>query len=186
MSPMQAAKLVAILIAAYPNSRSAVRDIDATSALYERMLADLDVNVATAAVERILATSKFLPSIAEIREAALAVSVGGKRAGGEAWGDVIAAIGKFGQYRTPEFADALVEKTVRAFGWREICQSENQQADRARFIELYDRLASSARTESIVAGLPSGERYKRLREGGASTLSEAVGKLLAAEQRSST
>jgi hypothetical protein len=30
-------------------------------------------------------------------------------------------------------------------GWRNICLSENQAADRARFIELYDRLATDQR-----------------------------------------
>ena len=179
MTPTQSAKLVALLLAAFPNARAHVRDVEATSSLYERMLADLDVNAATAAAERLIATSKFLPSIAEIREAALSLAVGDNRPGGDAWGDVLAAVRRFGQYRGPTFDDPIVGRVVSALGWRELCQSENQHADRARFIELYDRFAASARTETLTAGLPSGERYRQLRASGeALPLSAAVGRLL--------
>lgn len=37
------------------------------------------------------------------------------------------------------FPDPLVGKLVRAFGWRDLCLSENAVADRARFIPAYEQ-----------------------------------------------
>lgn len=179
MTPKQSAQIVALLLAAFPATGAQTKNLTATSQLYERMLADLDVDAATAAVERLIATCKFLPTVAEIREAAMTVACGEKRPGGEAWGDVLQAVRRFGAYRTPVFADPLVERTVKALGWQELCLSENQAADRARFVQLYDQLAASDRRDQLAAGLPSGERYKQLqRSGEARPVSEAIGRLL--------
>lgn len=181
MTPVQCSKLVAVLLAGFPQARVT----DATSALYERMLLDLDVLAAHAAVERLLATEKWLPPIAAIREATLAIALGERRPGGEAWGDVLREIRRVGVNRAPAFEDDLVEKAVHALGWRELCLSESPVADRARFIELYDQLAVTARREYVTVGLPSGERYKQLSDRGETRpVSDAIGRLLdAARER---
>lgn len=151
MTPAQTAKLVAVLMAAYPNAKIS----DEASTVYERMLADLDYATANAAVERLLATSKWIPTVAEIRETALTLGSGETRPGGDAWGDVLAAVGRYGCYRSPAFEDPLVAKCVDALGWREICLSENQVADRARFIQLYDQLAATDRRLQLSEPLPA-------------------------------
>jgi hypothetical protein len=126
------------------------------------MLADLDYAVANAAAERLIATSKWIPTIAEIREACLAITAGPKVPGGEAWGAVMRAIGRFGAYRTPgvEFnlEDPIAQRCVLSLGWRELCLSENAIADRARFIELYDQLATTTRVAALSEGLPAQRR----------------------------
>jgi hypothetical protein len=156
-------KLVAVLVASFPASKVTAE----TVAAYERMLADLDYQVANAAVERLLATAKWLPTIAEIRESCLALTVGEKTPGGEAWGSVLAAIKGAGYYRTPgvdfQFSDELVLRCVRLMGWRELCLSENMPADRARFIELYDRLAATQRVHQLADGLPALKRLQAAR-----------------------
>ena len=143
MTQVEVAKLVAVLIAAFPSTKAS----GDTSKIYERMLRDLDCEQAGAAVQRLLASAKFMPTIAEIREAVLVSERGPKRAGGDAWGDVLAAVHRFGSYRTPTFTDPTVAHAVAALGWSEICLSENQAADRARFIELYDKLQATERAE---------------------------------------
>ncbi len=143
MTKVESIKLVAVLLAAFPHSDTTA----ATSSVYEQSLADLDYQTADTAVRRLIATAKFRPTIAEIREAALELRQGPRRPGGEAWGDVLDAVSRFGSYRTPRFDDPLVSRAVDAFGWREICGSENQIADRARFIELYDSYTHVARRE---------------------------------------
>jgi hypothetical protein len=65
---------------------------------------------------------------------------------------VLAAVRKFGVYRQPSFCDPVVARAVQSLGWEEICNSENQAADRARFIELYDRLSRAQRREAQVHG----------------------------------
>lgn len=181
MSPLEIKKLVAVLVASFPSSKITLD----TVGIYERMLADLEYVVANAAVERLLATAKFLPTIAEIREACAALTVGEKRAGGEAWGDVLDAVGRYGAYRVPalnfRFEDPLVAKCVAALGWRELCLSENQQADRARFIELYDRLATTERVKQLADGLPALKRLQAARPelpAGRSDGAAAIGSLV--------
>lgn len=163
MTKPEAAKLVAVLLAAYPAARAS----SGTSEVYERMLADLDYPTANAAVERLLATSKFMPSIAEIREACMSLLHGEQIAGGEAWGKVLSAIGRWGVYRVPGvdfvFQDPVVARCVAALGWQNLCNSENQASDRARFIELYDRLAVTTRKELNAGALPAARRLQAVR-----------------------
>lgn len=162
MTEREVAKLVAILIAAFPASKITVE----SSAIYERMLADLDYPAANAAVERLLATSKWLPTVAEIREATLTLYAGEVRPGGEAWGSVLKAIGRYGYMRTPgkdfTFDDPVTAECVAAMSWRELCDSENQVADRARFVELYDQLAVQSRRKQLSEGLPAMQRFRAL------------------------
>lgn len=162
MTEIQAKKLVAVLVAAFPNSKLT----DDTVGIYVRMLADLDYPAANAAVEKLLATSKWPPTVAEIREAAVSLHVGEVKSGGEAWGAVLRAIGRYGRNRTPgvdfELGDPVALETVRAMSWRELCDSENQVADRARFIELYDTLAGQSRRKQLSEGLPAMQRFRAL------------------------
>jgi len=110
--------LVAVLIAAYQGTKASERITPATSKVYERMLADLDYTAADAAMERLIATSMFLPTVAEIREATLAIRTGEVRPGGDAWGEVTRAIKRYGYVRCPgedfQFSDQLTAATVRA------------------------------------------------------------------------
>ncbi len=184
MTRQEVAKLVAVLLAAYPAARSST----GTSEIYERMLADLEYPLANAAVERLLATCKFMPSVAEIRECALALAVGEQKPGGEAWGAVLELVGRYGSYREPgvdfQVDDPVLRKCISSLGWREICLSENQQADRARFIELYDKLSVQERRARASDSLPAMQRWREMeakrerqleeRSGGA----QSVGKLL--------
>lgn len=166
MTDVQAQKLVVVLVTHFPAFMAKLtrEQQEATQAGYRRFLLDLDYDLANAAIERAIATSKFFPTIAEIRAAALATAVGPKRAGGEAWEDVRKAIGRWGMNRTPgvefQFADPLVARCVQALGWGALCMSENATADRARFIELYDEVTTTERTEVIVRTLPGQSAYK--------------------------
>jgi hypothetical protein len=177
VTAVEAAKLVAAMIAAFPQARVT----PGTSPVYERMLADLDYVAAQAAVERLIATSRFMPTVAELRSTVLDLTHGERRPGGEAWGDVLKAIGRVGKYRTPTFADQSVARAVTALGWENICDSDNQVADRARFIELYDQLATSERKERSAGHLPAAERFRAAlaaRSATAVGAGEAVGAVL--------
>lgn len=145
MKESEVTELVAVLVAAFPRPPIAEK----TVAIYEQMLRDLAVEVAHRAVARLVATSKWLPTIAEIRAAAVEAQLGARRAGAEAWGDVNDAVRRVGRYGTPKFADPLVAEAVRSLGWLAICDSTNDVADRARFIELYDSLAVRARGDQV-------------------------------------
>ena len=151
MTRGEVARLVAMLMQAYPDAQTGPK----TSELYERELADIDGAIGLAAVKRIIRTSKWFPKVSEIRGVAAALLHGPTRLGGEAWGDVIAAISRFGSYRTPGFQDPLVKEIVRMLGWQTLCRGENEAADRARFIEIYDGLVEKRQNEILATnGLP--------------------------------
>ncbi len=103
MKPSEAAEIVLMLMAAFPASKT----LPTTSAVYECSLADLDAAVARKAVTRLIATRKWLPTVAEIRSAATDLRLGAVRDGGEAWKDAVAAVRYVGRYDVPAFPDPL-------------------------------------------------------------------------------
>jgi hypothetical protein len=59
---------------------------------------------------------------------------------GEAWGRVRNAMSDIGSYGMPNFNYELIDETVRILGWRNLCMSENEIADRAHFMKIYDNI----------------------------------------------
>lgn len=157
MTEIEAQKIVTMLVTAYPTTLAKLdsEQRSDTRRVYREMIIDIEPQVAAQAVRGLLATSKFLPSIAELREACMIIKYGRRRPGGDAWGDVIKALKRYGYTRTPgrdfQFEDPLVARAVSAFGWSELCGSDNAVADRARFIELYDQLTGNNRSDTQVA-----------------------------------
>lgn len=162
MTKTEVMKLVAVLCAAYPSAKFTAE----ASSAFESALADLGYAVANAAVEQIIGTSRWMPTIADIRERVLSLLSGEIRPGGDAWGSVLKAIAARGRNRTPgvdfEFCDPVVHEAVKALGWSQLCDSENATADRARFVELYDRLAVVRRRQELTHNLPAVKRYQLL------------------------
>jgi hypothetical protein len=144
----EAAKLLAMLITAFPDEWRFLSDEQQrdTRALYARMMIDLDYARADAAVVRLIATARKMPKVSELRAMVSKLSRGREHNGGEAWGVVRRLIGRYGYMRTPgadfEISDPLIARCVEAFGWRTLCDGGYQAADRARFVDLYDRLAA--------------------------------------------
>ena len=164
MTQIQIAKLVAVLLAAYPGSKAT----DATSAVYERMLADLDHAAAEAAIDRLIGTAKFLPTVAEIREAALAIYAGEVRPGLDAWGDVRALFRRgFSVHRAPTAADLddpVAWDCLQAMGWREVCNSdETDPAPRSQFVKMYEARAATVRRDRLTESLPAVRKFLELR-----------------------
>jgi hypothetical protein len=163
MTRVQVAELVMMLLAAYPQHRVSS---EATSKVYESMLADLDHQLARKAITRLISLSKFMPTIAEIRTCVSELQHGPIRTGGEAWGDVLSEIRRIGVYAAPRFADPIVADLVKRWGWRALCDGHGD-ADRARFIDTYDAIAARARAD-VVSGipLPAAGANRELKEAG--------------------
>jgi hypothetical protein len=179
MRKSEANEIVTMLLAAYPHFTPS----EQTPAVYELMMQDLDYSQTKAAVTRIICTSKFFPSIAEIREACLVVTDGSIRTGGDAWAEVKAAVRKFGRSYGPDdplpvFDDTILVRAMRMWGsWNSLCNApEDDPGGRARFIEFYDSLARDKRRETVsrpafgaaaAKALPSGSPVDLARLGGA-------------------
>jgi hypothetical protein len=153
MNRQDAGKVVACIIAACPSqgSKLAPNQVNAMIATFESLLADLPYEQVDSAVRVLLQTRSWMPSVADIRGAVLELVRGPLGAGGEAWGSVLRAVAREGAYRTPgvdfTFKDPVTQRCVDAFGWPQLCQSDNPVADRARFVDLYDKLAAQGLRE---------------------------------------
>lgn len=154
MTKTEASQLVAILFASFPSARLDRTHVDA----YVSGLVDLDGRTAAAAVTRLRFTSKFLPSIAEIREACAAQTHGPRRSGEEAYAELTDAVRRHGRdygQGMPKFRDPLIAKCLGVWGsWNDFCASPSDDpGGRARFVQLYDELASRRRQDQV-AGAP--------------------------------
>lgn len=157
------------LFGCYPNTEVTPR----TVAMYVRLLGDIPPDELQTVVDQAVATCKFLPMIAELRDMRHSLANVGRLTWADAWELVVNEIRRVGSYSTPRFDDELTAKCVQAMGWKALCASENPQTDRAQFRDMYNALA--ARREGAQKLLPQArELAGRLSAGGP----VALGKLL--------
>lgn len=182
MKRSEAAKLWAMFATAYAEglrwleSQPAAEgrtQFDETAALYQGFLVDLDYAAADAAVRRLIATwlptsANRFPPIPVVRAAVLAQQAGRTRSGIEAWADIRKLTGAYEREKLDEI-DPLLRQCIEGLGWIEwrpffssvrgeflkwtLALGENEAADRARFCELYDRLAGAAQEDAVVGAL---------------------------------
>ena len=75
--------------------------------LWYRELQDIPFPVAEATLRQWVATNKWSPSIAEIREVAATVQHGSVKDWGEAWEQVLMAVRKYGIYNQGKALDSM-------------------------------------------------------------------------------
>lgn len=125
------------LFAAFPNAQVTPE----TVAVYMRLLRDIQPADLQVAVDQSIATCKFLPTVAELRDTLHGLTVVGQLTWGEAWEDVQKEMRRIGSYGVPAFSSDLTAAVVRSMGWKTLCASENPQTDRAQFRDMYNALA---------------------------------------------
>ena len=122
---------------------------------WHSLLQDLDWPLAQAAVKRHILTSKWPPTVAEIREASVEMSQPPRLTALEAWGRVLDAIRVYGWPREAEALEAMgpeVAAVVRRFGWMELCMAEKADVIRGQFTRLWEQQAGR---EQTTAQLPA-------------------------------
>jgi hypothetical protein len=130
-------------------------------AIYCECLADLDVEDVEDALRRLIAVSKWWPSVAEIREEVAMLAVADLPEPELAWAEVLRAVARDGAYRAPCFEHEEIAEAVRAIGWRDICLEANVTSTRARFIDAYTAVRRRAKRGAqlgVLAGGPSAKR----------------------------
>jgi len=147
------------------NYHYALRDMTAAQVsdleiLWCELLRDMDGGLLRAAALQHVATSKWFPTVAELREAATDIASPDHRMTAmEAWGEVARQIRSIGSYGRPEFSNPLVRRLVDDMGWLNLCTGEMPGADRARFIDGYNALLTRERRE--VMELPQVSEARR-------------------------
>ena len=135
--------------------------------LWFRQLQDIPFPVAEAILAKWVATNKWSPSIADIRDSMAEIQNGGPADDwGDAWDQAMTAIRRFGSYDEDGALASLpplTRETVRRIGYKSLCWSENQVADRANFRQVYEIL-SKRKVETDKIPLPVRETLKALTE----------------------
>jgi hypothetical protein len=141
---------------AYFGREKSPEQIKQTLHLYAQLLSDIPIDQLKQAALRHIGTSKFFPTIAELREATATLALPVQQTALEAWGEVMAALSDARYYvytdhcEVPVFANPITNRLVASMGWRNICASDNVIADRARFVQAYEVLAERERNEAAL------------------------------------
>lgn len=119
--------------------------------LWYRQLQDIPYDLAEITLNSWVATNKWSPTIADIRERACEIKLGDTPDWGEGWAEVRGAISAYGYYSEAEALESMSEltrDTVKRIGWEKICHSETPDVIRANFRMIYEELASRRRREA--------------------------------------
>jgi len=147
---IEIAKLLKVMRALYSNSH--FQDWEATRKGYAMMLADVPYEILESAVKQCLSRYEFFPTVADLRKTAAEIQTGikGYPLASEAWGEFVRLARYYGHDHKPQtFSTPLLEKTINALGWHDLCMSENQVADRARFIAAYEQNLARELSEAV-------------------------------------
>lgn len=155
MTPSEFSVLIKAMQALFPAAR--ICPDDESKTVWFRVLGDLDYTRAAAAIQKHACTSRFPPSIAEIREQCLSVTGPERKDWIEGWSMVEKTIHDTGMHRPREALEKLrsfdptTARVAEMLGWKNLCISENSVADRASFRQCYETIQSR---ESQAAKLP--------------------------------
>lgn len=142
------AGILAQLFSAFPNTQAT----EETVAVYHRLLKDIPATELQTVVDQVMAESKFLPTIAELREMHRKLDNVGRLTWADAWELVQKEVRRIGSYQAPKFNDPITTRVVATIGWRNICASEQPDTVRAHFRQMYEAL--STREEGLEKLLP--------------------------------
>lgn len=153
MTEKEAAQLVALALSNLPGMQD--RQMKPTIMLWQKMFSDLPYELAEAALIKVLSTTKFWPTVAEIREAAAQISQPKVLEASEAWGQVMEGLRKFGLYQAQDAMNWFspeIRMMVKRFGWWEICHTDNIDVVRGQFIKAWDAHAKGQREMAVLPG----------------------------------
>lgn len=147
----------------YPTDKVFATDVAID--LWFKHFEDIPYNVMSAAIEKWVLTNERSPSIAALRGMCVSITGGEVPDSGQAWEEVVNAIRKYGYYREGEALESLsplARETTKQIGFYELCVSENQVADRAHFMQMYDQVARRHKTDSQLSE-PLKQRIQEIR-----------------------
>lgn len=158
MMESEALKVVAYLKAMWPR-----QDLpDPTIAGYCEALRALPFDQVMQSARKLVATSKFFPSVAELL-APIADAAVAMEPAEQAWGVVTRAISSVGRYRTPMFDNPAITAAVDDIGWEVLCNMTDDTVNtaRAHFMRIYGSYRDTELDAAKSAPL-LGREYKRL------------------------
>lgn len=183
MTKADAARLVAIVVTAYPNYDK-FRDaeaVKATVSLWAMMFANDDGGLVGLAVQKHIATNKWPPSVAEIRELMLELKAPDLIPPDKAWlavSDLLYSQGQYNHGDLHQQLPPLVARAVESIGWgnlwemhRSYCVGGKPGMDRVAFMQQYEPMYQrekvramtpediTAKIDAVAGALPDQGRY---------------------------
>lgn len=134
MQKKEVTNLLGIATGNFPRLQD--KDMRPTAELWAKALNDLPYETAEKALIKVLSTSKFFPTVSEIRNAAAELTQPQRMTAMKAWSLITEAIRKYGIWRQAEGLASLpedVRRMAEQFTWRELCLNENPDTLRAQF-----------------------------------------------------
>ena len=136
-----------LISAAWPRCRW--ESYEDSLAIWHEMLEDMDLPIVKLAVKRMIATLKYPPSVADLRESVANLALQGAPTAGQAWGQITAAIGRYGYYQPDAAHQALGDdlwSMVRQIGgWTHLCEADNLDVIGAQFERRYQAMTDKRR-----------------------------------------
>lgn len=147
--------ILGIIKVAYPRFYLNIKKEDANNTvdLWTEMLEDYELEVVKVAVKKLIAEMVFPPTIADVRKLLVETTTERIIDASEAWGQVKRAISLYGQYQEEKALESLDDSTrqiVKRLGFKELCRSETEMADRAHFIKLYDNYVKEQKRDKQI------------------------------------
>lgn len=142
MTKQEFSKWVMALKTYYP--REQLLPNEQAMELWYQALKDIPMQVAEATLRKWVATNKWSPTIAEIREMCVDVKRGDAPDWSDGWEQVQIAIRRFGQYNPKQalaMLDPITRETVKRLGFYNLCVSENPISDRKQFKDTFEIMA---------------------------------------------
>lgn len=157
--------LIAKLTQLFKAFRQKDATVDGTLDVYLERLSEFPAPVVIAAIDRLIDTSRFLPTIAEIKESAVLGPLGQQLAD-EAWVEVrrearrvgynrppVFSGGRFLPADVPEFSSPVIAAAAYAVGWELICTGDDSRGFiRDQFLKAFKAL-SERETRAKQAGV---------------------------------
>jgi hypothetical protein len=148
MTKPDAIEALAVLTAAYN------REIpEQTLRIYVKALEDLDRDSLLGATTDLMVTSKFFPTVAELRHRAVEISAGGELppSAYAAWGEVLTAASSQGRDHRPVWSSPAIGAALDQIGgYRRVCDSELIGVERSHFLKAYDVLVERTLREAQI------------------------------------
>ena len=126
-----------------------------TIRIYLNAMADLSPEVLARACDEIIKTSKFFPTVAEIREVTMRLDerIALPQAWDEAWEEVMTKIQREGRRRETEWSNEAIPEALKALGgYQRVCDATSIGAVEARFKNAYQRTATGERRRILLGG----------------------------------
>ena len=138
----------------------------AIAKLWYESLKDLDDDAFQYAVETIVKTSKFAPSIAELRDKAWEYKHPDTLTAEQAWEIIYNDLHKYGFYKQPTYDNPILERAKNAISWEALCNVTTDQVSilRRQFIDIYKSLMETQKYAEVTNNGPKLKSLEELSE----------------------